>query len=147
MDVIKGGDVITLVSELLNINAFESAKHINNILNLGVNFEKKTSNFEIEKYNCKLKVINKFREWEKSTFFILCNYLHILRRWENIRVLQNDLFVEALQNKDYIEYVIDNYFIDGTDEDKIWLWKNERAFISKISKKLNDIQQKGENNE
>jgi len=137
--VIKGGDVITLVSELLNINAYESAKKLNNIFNLGVNFKDKTSNYEIEKYNCKLNLIKQFKKWENETFQLLCNYFHLLQKWEKIEDFQNDLFVEALQNKDYIDYLIDEFFLFGTDEDKICFWKNKKELISTIKTKLNNI--------
>lgn len=130
--MIKGGDVITLVSQLLNINAYESAKKINEVFSLGVDFKYKTSNNEIEKYNCKSKLIRQFKEWENETFQLLCDYFHLLERWEKINNLENDLFIESLQNKDYIDYLIDEFFVFGTDEDKIWFWKNNKNLISNI---------------
>ena len=136
MDVIKVGDVISLVSELLNINAFESANRINDIFNLGVDFRKKTSSLEIEKYRRKIELINQFEKWKCETFYILCDYLHILWKLEKIQDFENDLFVQALQTKDYINYLIDEYFLYGTNEDIIWLWKNERKTINKIKEKL-----------
>ncbi len=136
MDVIKVGDVISLVSELLNINAFESANRINDIFNLGVDFRKKTSNLEIEKYRRKIELINQFEKWKCETFYILCDYLHILWKLEKIQDFENVLFVQALQTKDYINYLIDEYFLYGTNEDIIWLWKNERKTINKIKEKL-----------
>lgn len=136
MDVIKVGDVISLVSELLNINAFESANRINDIFNLGVDFRKKTSNLEIEKYRRKIELINQFEKWKCETFYILCDYLHILWKLEKIQDFENGLFVQALQTKDYINYLIDEYFLYGTNEDIIWLWKNERKTINKIKEKL-----------
>ncbi len=136
MDVIKVGDVISLVSELLNINAFESANRINDIFNLGVDFRKKTSNLEIEKYRRKIELINQFEKWKCETFYILCDYLHILWKLEKIQDFENGLFVQALQTKDYINYLIDEYFLYGTNEDIVWLWKNERKTINKIKEKL-----------
>lgn len=136
MDVIKVGDVISLVSELLNINAFESANRINDIFNLGVDFRKKTSNLEIEKYRRKIELINQFEKWKCETFYILCDYLHTLWKLEKIQDFENGLFVQALQTKDYINYLIDEYFLYGTNEDIIWLWKNERKTINKIKEKL-----------
>ena len=45
-----GGDCITLVSKLLNINAYESAKQINNIFSLGINFNGYTPKYEVNRY-------------------------------------------------------------------------------------------------
>ena len=51
----KGGDVISLVSELLNINALESAKSINYTLGLGLDTDKPSNYLEINKYKEKRK--------------------------------------------------------------------------------------------
>ena len=37
------------------------------------------------------------------------------------------------------DYLIDEFFIFGTDEDKIWFWKNNKNLISNIKIKLNNI--------
>lgn len=66
----------------------------------------------------------------------MCDYFHLLRKWEAIKDFGNDLFVEALKNKDYIEYLIDEVFINGNDEDKIWMYKNNKKLINKIKIKL-----------
>ena len=132
----KGGDCITLVSELLNISAYEAAVQINNIFNLGVDFKRQTSKLEIKKYKCKSALIEQFKNWENETFKLLCDYNRLLSRWKKIEDFENDLFVEALRNKDYIEYLIDEYFINGTDEDKIWFYQNQKKLINKIRNTL-----------
>lgn len=131
----KGGDVISLVSELLNINAYESAKHINNILNLGIDFGKNFSKLEIEKHKSKLELVEHYKKWENETFQLLCDYFHLLQKWEELNDPENELYIEALQNKDKIDYYID-IFIYGTDEDKIWFWKKNINIINKIKLKL-----------
>ena len=45
----KGGDAISLVSELLNINALDAAKSINSTLGLGLDSDKPSSYLEINK--------------------------------------------------------------------------------------------------
>ena len=45
----KGGDAISLVSELLNINNYQAAKSINDKLGLGIDTNQKTTHFEINK--------------------------------------------------------------------------------------------------
>ena len=78
----KGGDVISLVSELLNINALESAKSINYTLGLGLDTDKPSNYLEINKYKEKRKTEEMFKEWENKTFQLLCDYLHLLWKWE-----------------------------------------------------------------
>lgn len=138
----KGGDVISLVSELLNINALEAAKSINNTLGLGLDPNHKSTYFEINKYKDKRKTEEMFKQWENRTFQLLCDYLHLLWKWEeekapkNIEEDPNDLFVEAMHNRDYIEYLIDEIFINGTSKDKIWFWKHEKKVVSRIESRI-----------
>lgn len=132
----KGGDAISLVSELLNINALEAAKNINTKLNLGIDADKPVSYLEINKYENKMKVEKKFKEWENKTFQLLCDYLHILKRWKALGNPENELYIEALQQIDYTEYVIDEIFLNGTNEDKIWFWKYEKKVVKRIESRI-----------
>lgn len=138
----KGGDSISLVSELLNINALEAAKSINYTLGLGLDPNQKSNYFEINKYKNKQKTEEIFRQWENKTFQLLCDYLHLLWDWEEKYVPKtmeeepNELFVEAMHNKDYIDYLIDNIFINGTNEDKIWFWKHEKKVVRRIESRV-----------
>ena len=56
----ESGDVITLTSKILSINALESAKQLNQIFGLGVDFGRTTSNFELNKYKQKKQAKEKF---------------------------------------------------------------------------------------
>jgi hypothetical protein len=138
----KGGDVISLVSELLNINALEAAKSINYTLGLGLDPNQKSSYFQINKYKNRQKTEEMFKKWELDTFILLTDYLHLLWRWEeeyvpkNMEEDPNELFVEAMHNRDYIEYVIDTIFIEGTNEDKIWFWKHEKEVVKRIESRI-----------
>lgn len=138
----KGGDSISLVSELLNINALEAAKSINYTLGLGLDPNQKSNYFEINKYKNKQKTEEIFKKWENQTFQLLCDYLHLLWKWEEEKAPKNmeeepdDLFVEAMHNKDYIDYLIDSIFINGTNEDKIWFWKHEKKVVRRIESRV-----------
>ncbi len=138
----KGGDSISLVSELLNINALEAAKSINYTLGLGLDPNQKSNYFEINKYKNKQKTEEIFKQWENKTFQLLCDYLHLLWKWEeeyvpkNMEEDPNDLFVEAMHNKDYIDYLIETIFINGTNEDKIWFWKHEKKVVRRIESRV-----------
>mgnify|MGYP004505605715 CR=1 FL=1 len=118
-----GGDAINLLEKLLNINAYESAKRINEILNLGIDFGRKSSNIEITKYEQKQKAKEQFKKWEERTFKILCQYLHSLQG------------IKKYQEQDKIEYYID-FFINGTEEDKLWFKKNNSKVVQKIEEEL-----------
>ena len=132
----KKGNSITLVQELLNISPLESAKYINYSLGLGIDVEKPTSKLEINKYKEKRKLEEAFKNWELDTFLLLTDYLHLLQKWEKIEDFENEHFIKALQQKGYIEYLIDEVFIEGTNNNKIWLWKHERKFTDRIKAEM-----------
>lgn len=117
------GDCITLVSKLLNINAYEGAKQINNIFSLGIDFEGSTPKYEINRYEQKQKAKKRFEEWENKTFQLLCNYLHSLNP------------IELMQEENIVDYYIE-LFIYGTDEDKLWFKRTEENYINKIKRTL-----------
>lgn len=119
----EGGDVIALVSKLLNINAYESAKQINNIFGLGVDFGKVTSAYEINKYKQIQKAKERFKKWYNKTFILLCNYLHSLKG------------IEKLQQQDIVEYYID-LLIFGTEEDWLWFKKTEERWCKEIERRI-----------
>jgi len=137
-----GGDCITLVSKLLNINAYQSAISINNNLGLGLNPNQKITHFEINQYKVKKETEENFKKWENKTFILLCDYLHLLQDWKEEKAPLDaqeevdDLFVEALHNENYIEYLLDEIFINGTNEDKIWFWKTQKRWVSKIESRV-----------
>lgn len=118
-----GGDCITLVEKLLNINAYEAAKQINNIFGLGVDFGNKTSNLEVNRYMQEQKAIERFKNWHNETLQMLCDYLHSLKG------------VKKLQQQEIIEYFID-LLIFGTEEDWLWFKKTEEGWCKEIGRKL-----------
>lgn len=119
----EGGDCITLVSKLLNINAYESAKQINNIFSLGVNFNGHTSKYEVNKYIQKKEAKERFKEWRNRMLQMLCNYLHSLNK------------IEEIQKREIVEYYID-LLIFGTEEDWVWFKKTEEGWCKEIERKL-----------
>ena len=132
----KGGDVISLVSELYNINAYEAAKKINQDFGLGLTVEK-SSHWEISQYEQDEKLSEAWETWENNTFILLTDYLHLLWKWEKIEDLDDELFIEAMLNKSYIEYIVDTVFIDGNFKSKLDFWKNNKKFIEKIKIRVN----------
>lgn len=147
----KKGDSITLVSELLNISNLEAAIYINDSLGLGIetNMNKKRTKEEKRKYDAALNKYKKTREikeefqkWENETFQLLCDYLHLL--WRNIEEKKpknisdefDDLYIEALQEIDKIEYYIDEIFINGKLEDKNWFKNTNGKVVEEIGRRM-----------
>lgn len=127
---------------MLGTTPLEAAKFINTHLGLGLDVQPKRETYAYSnRYNQKQNTKNKFIKWENETFQILCDYYHLLWRYEEeykpIKFDEDidDLYVEALQNKDKIEYYID-LFIYGTEKDKIWFKKTNGKVVEDIGRRI-----------
>lgn len=112
-----------MVSNLLHINAYESAKTINDIFHLGVDFGQPTVKYELNRYKQKQEAKKQYKKWENKTFQLLCDYLHSLNK------------IQLYQEQDKLDYFID-MFIYGTDEDKLWFKKTNEGWCKQIERKL-----------
>jgi len=117
------GDCIELVSKLLNINAYESAKQINNIFSLGVDFGKPVAKYEVNRYKQMQEAKEKFKKWHNQTIQMLCDYLHSLKG------------IEKYQEKEIVDYYID-LLIFGTEEDRLWFKKTEERWCKEIERRI-----------
>ena len=118
-----GGDSITLVSKLLNINAYESARQLNNIFCLGIDFGKPTAQYEINRYKQMQEAKERFNKWYNKTFIMLCDYLLSLKG------------IEKLQQQNIVEYYIDLLTL-GTEEDWLWFKKTEERWCKEIERRM-----------
>lgn len=118
------GDSITLTSKILNISPLESVKYLNESLHLGIEINGKKPNMnKVNLYLQKKEARKRYEKWENETFQFLCDVYKRLEADSTIDTPRED-FVYALHNKDYVGYLIDEIFINGTDEEKIWFKKN-----------------------
>lgn len=121
------GDVLTLVSKLLNVNVYEAAKIINNDFKCGVDLDKPVNTYD---YKSRRALEEQFNNWYIKTYNELCSYYQLLKTWqkqyepESAYEEYDPRFVEALQNLSKIEYYID-FLAEATDEEKIQFWKQK----------------------
>lgn len=120
----KKGDAITLVSELLKISPLEAVKYLNESLHLGVVIDgKKPDMSKVNLYTQKREARKRFEEWENQTFQFLCDFYKKLER-DSKEFTPSYECIYALKNRDFVGYLIDDIFINGTEEAKIWFKKN-----------------------
>ena len=87
----------------------------------------------------------KFEAEEKRCFRVLSDYFHKLRAWEKDYAPKqpedewHPLFTEALQRRDYIEYLLD-LLIDGTLEDRKAVVAEQRNEVMKLEQRFADRQ-------
>lgn len=141
--MINGGDVITLVSDLLNIKPLDAIIFLNNNLGLGINIDnKQRNNFNyINTYEQKKKAREKYDLWKRQTFSDACSYLHLLedkyeeacKKFDCIEKADeffNDEDVNKYYNEsDKIQYYLD-FYIYGTEEDILWIKKTKGKVVN-----------------
>lgn len=121
----KKGDVTSLVSEVLKVTPLEAAKYINEKLCLGIETNGSHINKEqVNRYYQEKQAKERFNKWENETFQKLCEIYHVLCEWKKNKKRNKEQYIYALKNIEYLSYLIDEVFIYGTNEDKLWFKRN-----------------------
>lgn len=136
------GDVIDFTAQLFGLDAKSAA-------------EKLVADFQIPYTNLKRKERVKkpirekseeqmYRELEVKCFRVLSDYFHLLRHWERAYAPKAEdetwhpLFVEALQEKDHIEYLLDVLLYDPIEE-RAALIKDYGKEVMKLEQQLSEL--------
>ena len=105
------GDVIDFVSRLYGISSLEAAQKAAS--DFGISYDRKNKKETSKKAVHKKSDAQIYAEAEQSCFRVLSDYSHLLRKWEmDYAPSMEDetwhpLFVEALQKKSQLEYLLD----------------------------------------
>lgn len=141
-----GGDVIDLVGMLLDLPAVDAVRELNSAYHLGLDLDKPESPETVRKAIRERRLRQKqqeiFRQWEKGSFFILSGYLHALRDWKRRYAPvspdrpPHPRFIEALGRLDYLEYLLNEVYINGTKEEKAAFFRSHEGMIRDIEQRL-----------
>ena len=88
----------------------------------------------------------RYRQAEQKCFRVLCDYLHLLERWEKEYAPQtpdeawNPLFVEALQKKPYTEYLLD-ILLSGSMEERVSVVVQYGKEVRQIEQRISEFTQ------
>ena len=132
------GDVIDFVSRLCGLPCKEAAMKLAD--DFGISYDsrhKPTVRPHIREPTAE----QLYQKEEARCYRVLKDYFHLLRRWETQHApkqpddVWHPLFVEALQRKSHIEYLIDT-LIDGTKEDKQALVAEQRKEVMKLEQRI-----------
>lgn len=106
------GDVIDFVSRLKNVSPKEAALML--AQDFSIPYEDKEPPSRSRRPQPRQESPEQqFKRMERHCFRVLSDYYHLLRRWERDYAPKtpedawNPLFVEALQNKSHVEYLLD----------------------------------------
>ena len=132
------GDVIDFVSRLCGLPCKEAAMKLAD--DFGISYDsrhKPTVRPHIREPTAE----QLYQKEEARCYRVLTDYFHLLRRWETQHApkqpddVWHPLFVEALQRKSHIEYLIDT-LIDGTKEEKQAIVAEQRKEVMKLEQRI-----------
>ena len=131
------GDVIDLASRLYNLSPKEAAEKL--AQDFGLIYDSQAPprmNYVRQKTETQ-----QFREDRQRCYRILSDYYYLLKKWENAysphtpEEEPHPLFVEAIQKKTYVEYLLDLFLYENEEEQKAWITEHT-AEITHLERRL-----------
>ena len=92
------------------------------------------------------------REDRDHAFRVLADYYHLLRKWETDYSPKtpeenpHPRFMEAIQKKDYVGYLLDFFLEDGPEEQKLWIAEHQSE-IANLERRVKIMADKPTNRE
>ncbi|MCF2702932.1 DUF4316 domain-containing protein [Enterocloster clostridioformis] len=142
------GDVIDLTARLYNLSPKEAAEKL--AQDLGLIYDSQAPprrNYVRQKTEAQ-----KFQENRDHAFRVLTDYFHLLRKWEvgytpkTPEEPMHPRFLEAVQQKDYIGYLLDSFLEDSPEEQKLWIAEHQST-IANLERRVNIMADKPTNRE
>ena len=142
------GDVIGLTARLYNLSPKEAAEKL--AQDFGLIYDSQAPprrNYVRQKTEAQ-----KFKESRDHAFRILADYFHLLRKWETNYTPKTPVesmhprFLEAVQQKDYIGYLLDSFLEDSPEEQKLWI-AGHQSTIANLERRVNIMADKPTNRE
>ena len=136
------GDVIDFTAQLYGLDAKSAAEKLAADFQIPYTHHKRK---ETVKKTIREKSEDKmYRELEVRCFRVLSDYFHLLRRWERAYTQKPEdetwhpLFVEVLQKKDHIEYLLDVLLFDSIEE-RAALIKEYGKEVMNLERRLSEL--------
>ena len=142
------GDVIDLTARLYNLSPKEAAEKL--AQDFGLIYDSQAPprrNYVRQKTEAQ-----KFQENRDHAFRVLADYFHLLRKWEagytpkTPEEPMHPRFLEAVQQKDYIGYLLDSFLEDSPEEQKLWIAEHQST-IANLERRVNIMADKPTNRE
>ena len=142
------GDVIDLTARLYNQSPKEAAEKL--AQDFGLIYDSQAPprrNYVRQKTEAQ-----KFKESRDHAFRVLADYFHLLRKWETGYTPKtpeepmHPRFLEAVQQKDYIGYLLDSFLEDSPEEQKLWIAEHQST-IANLERRVNIMADKPTNRE
>ena len=131
------GDVIDLTAQLYNLSPKEAAEKL--AQDFGLIYDSQAP--PRRKYVRQKTEAQKFREDRQRCYRVLSDYYYLLKKWEADRSPRtpeeepHPRFVEAIQKKTYVEYLMDLFLYESEEEQKAWIAEHT-AEITHLERRL-----------
>ena len=142
------GDVIDFTARLYNLSPKEAAEKLAQDFGLAYDSQAPPR----RRYVRQKSEAQKFKEDRDHTFRVLADYFHLLRKWETDYTPKtpeenpHPRFMEAIQRKDYVGYLLDFFLEDTPDEQRLWIAEHQSE-IAKLERRVKFMADKTTNRE
>ena len=142
------GDVIDFTTRLYDLSPKEAAEKL--AQDFGLAYDSKTPirrNYVRQKSEAQ-----KFMEDRDHTFRVLADYYHLLGKWKtdySPKVPEENphpRFMEAIQRRDYVGYLLDFFLEDSPEEQKLWIAEHQSE-ITNLERRVKLMADKPTNRE
>ena len=131
------GDVIDFTAKLFNLSPKEAAEKL--AQDFGLIYDSQAP--PRRRYVRQKNEAQKFREDRQRCYHVLSDYYYLLKKWEADRSPRtpeeepHPRFVEAIQKKAYVEYLLDLFLYESEEEQKAWIAEHT-AEITHLERRL-----------
>ena len=131
------GDVIDFTAKLFNLSPKEAAEKL--AQDFGLIYDSQAP--PRRRYVRQKTEAQKFREDRQRCYRVLSDYYYLLKKWEADRSPRtpeeepHPRFVEVIQKKTYVEYLLDLFLYESEEEQKAWIAEHT-AEITHLERRL-----------
>ena len=142
------GDVIDFAARLYNLSPKEAAEKLAQDFGLAYDSQAPPR----RRYVRQKTEAQKFKEDRDHAFRVLADYFHLLRKWETDYTPKtpeenpHPRFMEAIQKKDYVGYLLDFFLEDTPDEQRLWIAEHQSE-IANLERRVKIMADKPTNRE
>ena len=133
----EDGDVIDFTAKLFDLSPKEAAEKL--AQDFGLIYDSQAP--PRRRYVRQKTEAQKFREDRQRCYRVLSDYYYLLKKWEADRSPRtpeeepHHCFVEAIQKKSYVEYLLDLFLYESEEEQKAWIAEHT-AEITHLERRL-----------
>ena len=142
------GDVIDLTSRLYNLSPKEAAEKL--AQDFGLMYDSQAP--PPRRYVRQKTEAQKFKEDREHSFRVLSDYYHLLQKWaaayspKTPEENPHPRFMEAIQKKDYVGYLLDFFLEDSPEEQTLWMMEHQSE-IANLERRVKIMADKPTNRE